>query len=254
MNKFIAIKLVQDYLNKKEFSWDVIYQLDQEPIETEMFWVFKNLLEPRETRRGNDVIVDSSFPAIIVNKASDLVQEINQKHLDKIFALSRFESSTEDELRYRQLEFAIQITYKFLLALLDGYNPVSISIERRRDIDIDEDEIMKFYVMNTQLEQGWDSKLEFTDLSQKINDNFQWLLMHLREFNAAPKLFKSEWHIDHLNAIFEELSQKILELSSTKSRKMYEYFFEIGDGSECKAVLILDDNKSICLTFGNEIH
>lgn len=252
MNKLTATKLVQDYFERKGVNLDVIYHLDEEPIEIDKFWVFKNLQESRETMRGSHKIVNSLFPGIIVNKLTGTTQEINRAQLDKV--LDPIRQINEYEIIYQELEFGIHISNKFLGVLSDGYNPVSISIDRRENDTASEDELMKLYSINSQLEYGWESKLELTDLHQKINENFQWLYMHLQTFNEAPKIFSSKYHSDKLNNIFKELNEKIKELPFTVNRKQYEYFFDIGDGSECKALLIVDSDKSICLIFGNWIH
>lgn len=252
MNKLTATKLVQDYFDRKGFNWEVIYHLDEGPIETDKFWVFKNLQEPREALRGSNKVVNSLFPGIIVNKKTGTTQEINRAQLDTV--LDPIRQINEYEIIYQQLEFAIQISNKFLGVLSDGYNPVSVSIDRREKDTVSEDELMQLYTMNSQLEYGWESKFELIDLHQNINESFQWLYMHLQTFNQAPKVFSSKYHSDNLNDIFKELKEKIKELPFTTNRKQYEYLFDIGDGSECKALLIVDGDKSICLIFGNWIH
>ena len=68
MNKSTAKEIVQEFLIKKEFSWEAIYHLDEEPIETDEFWIFKNLWEPSDPRRGNDIIVDSFFLELLLIK------------------------------------------------------------------------------------------------------------------------------------------------------------------------------------------
>lgn len=252
MNKLTATKLVRDYFDRKAFNWEVIHHMDEAPIETAKFWVFKNLQESRETMRGDNKVVDSLFPGIIVNKQTGTTQEINRKQLEKI--LDPAGQINEYEIIYHQLEFAIHIGNKFLGVLSDWYNPVSVSIDRRENDTVSEDELMKLYTMNSQLEHGWESKIELVDLHQKIQENFQWLFMHLQTFNEAPKIFSSKYHSDNLSDIFKELNEKIKELPFTINRKQYEYFFDIGDGSECKVLLIVDNDKSICLEFGNWIH
>ena len=92
MNKSTAIQIVQDYLNKKDFHWGAIYHLDEEPFETDEYWVFKNLWEPRESIRGNDIIVDRIFPGIIVDKESAVAQEINRERFDEISYLIRLKN------------------------------------------------------------------------------------------------------------------------------------------------------------------
>jgi len=88
MNKTTAITIVQEYLSKKEFSWEAIYHVDEQPIEADDCWVFKNLWEPREYKHGNDRIVDDIFPGIIVYKASAIVALLsvsNRKLFDYFF-------------------------------------------------------------------------------------------------------------------------------------------------------------------------
>ncbi|WP_373549477.1 hypothetical protein [Haliscomenobacter sp.] len=91
MNKSTAIQIVKEYISKKEFSWEAIYLLDEEPEESGEYWIFRNIWEPRDSIRGNNICVDSLYPRIIVNKNSSIVQEISQEQTDKIFTPFRID-------------------------------------------------------------------------------------------------------------------------------------------------------------------
>ena len=76
MQQSDAIELVQDYLNQKPFDWEAMYHVDPDPKETHLYWVFRNLWEPRDPMRGDDIQIDWGHPRIIVHKELRIVQEI----------------------------------------------------------------------------------------------------------------------------------------------------------------------------------
>lgn len=161
----------------------------------------------------------------------------------------------KDEISHQRLEEAIYITNKFLNVISDGYFPVTITIQRNEHKLGSEDEIIKTFIKDSQMEINvWDKKSEFNDLSQKLHDTFEWMLAHLKTFNVAPKIFASKFHTDNLNEIVDELCKKILELVENQHIKQFEYFFEMGDGGECKALLIVNNQNSLYLLFGNWVH
>ena len=61
-----------------------IYHLDENPIEMDGFWVFKNLEEPRESIRRNQISLNAFRPFVIVNQLTKKVNEINWKEYQNI--------------------------------------------------------------------------------------------------------------------------------------------------------------------------
>ena len=78
MKKTEAIQRVKDYISKKEFNWDAMYHIDEEPVESVQYWIFKNLWEPRDPMRGDAIYVDWQFPYILVDKQTANVFELSQ--------------------------------------------------------------------------------------------------------------------------------------------------------------------------------
>lgn len=84
MKKEDAINKVQEYIQKKEFSWEMIYHIDEEPIENHQFWIFKNFWEPRESLRGNQIFINRTHPKIIVDKEKGTVKELSITEIPKL--------------------------------------------------------------------------------------------------------------------------------------------------------------------------
>jgi hypothetical protein len=84
MSKEEAIKKVEEFINSKEFSWEVIYLVDNAPIENATSWVFKNLWEPAESIRGNQIREDWNTPRIIVDKVSGIVNELSRDEFTEL--------------------------------------------------------------------------------------------------------------------------------------------------------------------------
>ncbi|MCP4438077.1 MAG: hypothetical protein GY810_03965 [Aureispira sp.] len=81
MTKEEAIQSVEKYLKEKEFSWEAMYHTDKEPEEYSRYWLFKNLWEPRDPRRGDDILVDSRRPYLLVHKIETSVIEVSYEQV-----------------------------------------------------------------------------------------------------------------------------------------------------------------------------
>ena len=84
MKKKDAILRLQAYFNRKDFSWEIIHHVDEEPIENEEFWIFRNLWEPRESIRGNQIYINPAYPMIIVRKYNGCVEELSTGDIDRL--------------------------------------------------------------------------------------------------------------------------------------------------------------------------
>jgi hypothetical protein len=84
MDKIKAIEILKEYLKSKPFNWETIYHVDESPTQNEFFWIFKNIYEPRDSMRGDNIYVDYSFPVITVNKKDGKVRELTRIELDEM--------------------------------------------------------------------------------------------------------------------------------------------------------------------------
>ena len=83
MTKEEAILRIEKYMKERELSFEAIYHVDEEPQEYSQYWLFKNLWEPRDPRRGDDILVDSRVPYLLVHKKEATIQEVSYEQLAK---------------------------------------------------------------------------------------------------------------------------------------------------------------------------
>ncbi len=85
MKREQAIEKIKEYINSKPFEWETIYHCDESPVDKGLYWVFKNLWEPRDALRGNEISSDSLQPFLIIKKSSGEIREVSISEYDKIF-------------------------------------------------------------------------------------------------------------------------------------------------------------------------
>ncbi len=84
MDKITAIGIFKEYILNKSFSWEKIYHIDESPTSNAEYWIFKNIYEPRDSMRGDNIYVDYSFPVITVDKKDGKVRELTRVELDEM--------------------------------------------------------------------------------------------------------------------------------------------------------------------------
>ena len=154
------------------------------------------------------------------------------------------------------LECKIHFADMFFDVLSDGYNPVNLYIANIEAPLDDEDEVFKksTFQFPFQNKGRWDSKVEFDDLNQKLEEDFDWILDHLKMFTIAPKIFESNFHSTNLKEIAREIILGTIDLVKDWSLKFHEYYIDLGGGSESKCLLLLGNQKAVCICFVTTIH
>lgn len=154
-------------------------------------------------------------------------------------------------------ENAISLLSDFFSVISDGYNPAVIWTELDLSQEIGYHVVAERFGWNPEgdyFNQLVENKTLIKNVSERLDENFDWCLCHIHTFNFAPKIFESKFHLDNLGKLVDKVKQQVKDLIAGWNPGSSEILIDTRDGSLVRVLFITGHHKTMVIYFGNYIH